>query len=107
MSEDKITVITYELVEEKPAVTRRFVSGAIKHFSEVQIENLRANLDSFLKSLDKLISDTRESIGDFEISELEVFAEVDAEGKIGLFGSGLQVGGKGGLLIRLKRRKKT
>lgn len=102
-----MTIITYEFGEEIPAVTRRFVSGAVKRFGEVQIENLRANLDGFLRSLDKLISGTKESVGDFDFSELEVYAEVDAEGKIGLLGSGLQVGAKGGLLIRLKRKKKT
>ena len=70
---------------------------------EVSIKNLSSNLQNFLGQLDQVLKNVNDKVGGFEVDELEVYAEVTAEGKVSLLGTGVQSGATGGFKLILRR----
>jgi hypothetical protein len=99
-SEEKIRIVTYGY--EEPMV-RRFVPEVSRSISDIPSETVRKNMEKLLSMLSDIFSNTPKDIGGFSLSELEVHADIDLEGKIGLLGTGLAVGSRVGLVIKLKR----
>ncbi|NEQ38250.1 MAG: hypothetical protein F6K40_19080 [Okeania sp. SIO3I5] len=44
---------------------------------------------------------------EIQLDEIEIFAEVNGEGKVSLLGSGVQAGGKGGIKLKFKRQQEN
>ena len=70
---------------------------------KMTVQQLSSNLKSFLNSLDGAMEGLQSTVGGFEINALEVYAEISAEGKISLLGTGAKTGAKGGLKLVLRR----
>lgn len=69
----------------------------------VSVETLENEVESFLAAMERIIGNLSQQVGNYEMNEITVSAEVNASGKVSLFGTGGEVGGKGGLSFKFKR----
>lgn len=76
------------------------VSGALAFDSD----SLRQSLASFLKSMDLILANLPQQSNAYELDEIELKVEVNAEGSIQLVG-GIKAGATGGMTLRMKRQK--
>lgn len=63
----------------------------------VQVSLLKENMRKFLDQLKEILDAGSAAVGLYEVHQVEISAQITSEGKIGLLGSGLQVGVQGGL----------
>jgi hypothetical protein len=71
---------------------------------ELGVETLSENVSRFLAQIESIIGRAPEDVGSFRLNEFEVSAEVSAEGKLALIGTGVGVAAKGGLTFRFERQ---
>lgn len=105
MAEETIRIITYEEEEVSPEEVPKVFYKRIKRKEQnIDRDVLQKELNKFLDTLDNILRESKKVIGDFEIDRLEVFAEVEGNGRVGFLGTGIQVGAGGGIKIVLKRK---
>ena len=69
----------------------------------IPVDELENEVKSFLNALDKIIDGLSQQVGNYAMETITVSAEVNAKGQVSLFGSGGEMGGKGGLSFTFKR----
>ena len=74
---------------------------------ELKTEILSENLNLFLKKMEKILEKTPNSIGDFRLTEFSVSAEIAANGKLVLLGSGAEVAAQGSLNFKFERKPQS
>jgi len=77
--------------------------GAIENLQAVSISVLQQNMEAFFKQLRKIIGPAQEAIGAFQLSQVEVTAQITGEGKVCLLGAGAKMELQGGIKFILKR----
>jgi hypothetical protein len=110
LSEDVIWVITSDgqniqntespyrgIHEIKDSIVRKGLS--------IPVEDFKSNFNQFFKTVSGLIGSMPEGNLPYAIDEIEISAEISAEGKFQLIG-GIGIGAKGGITFKLKRAKK-
>lgn len=90
---DRIWVV----VNDDIVVTR---GGGAK---QLPVQELAVNVTVFLEQISSVLDKTPETLGKFHLDELEIHAEVTAQGAIALLGTGLQAGTSGGLRFVFRR----
>jgi len=70
----------------------------------LDVDTLARNVQEFLKKVERILQSAIFEAGGFSLTELEVSAEISASGKLGLLGSGIEVGGKGGLKFKFQKK---
>ena len=70
---------------------------------EIPTDRLRENLDQVAHAVLKVLADIK-SVGEFELAEVEIGAEITAEGGVNFIGSS-KVGGKGAIKLKFSRPK--
>jgi hypothetical protein len=114
--EDKITIFdVYERVsrdslDEDSSPTRAWQKGRVQEFvlgtsSEIAADQLERNMKRFLSNLHKMIAESAQLSGEYELDTVEVSASISGKGQIGIIGSGLSLKGKGGITFTFKRRR--
>ena len=93
---DTILVVTGDA---RDAAATRGSNGA----QPLDIEKLTVNVNLFVQQMGKVLENTPEKLGKFHFDEFEIHAEISAEGKIAMLGSGVQLGGGGGLRFVFRR----
>jgi hypothetical protein len=73
---------------------------------ELQVDVLAENVHLFLTQIDSVLAKTPAEVGDgkFRFTEFTVSAEVSAQGKLVLMGSGVEAGATGGLTFKFERK---
>ncbi|MEM7717075.1 MAG: hypothetical protein AAF349_26585 [Cyanobacteria bacterium P01_A01_bin.68] len=94
MIEDTILVRTSNSTD-----TRRVQS------KELKVDVLTENVKIFLEQVKSILQSAPDEVGKFSFSEVTVSAEISANGKVILLGSGLETGIQGGLTFKFKRSK--
>ncbi|UCH92569.1 MAG: hypothetical protein JSV88_20045 [Candidatus Aminicenantes bacterium] len=72
-----------------PTVTRRLgdtVKSAAAKVSQVTVDTLQKNFRRFFESLDKIISASPKDVGGLTLDEVEIQAQIDSKGNIGISG---------------------
>ena len=69
----------------------------------VSVSTLKENMHAFFHQLQEVIGPGKETIGAFELSQIEVTAQVTGDGKVCLLGSGVKIEVQGGIKFILKR----
>ena len=69
----------------------------------MNVDELSSNMNRFLGQIGSMLENTPERVGQFHFQEFEISAEVTAEGKLAILGTGLQAGAKGGLKFVFRR----
>lgn len=97
MNEDKIWVVT---VRQSTTLAER------RELIETQIDVgvLSGELQSFLSKLSSILTATPKAIGDYELDEIELSAEVSASGTIKILGSGIESSLGSGLKFVFRRK---
>lgn len=90
---EKIWVV----VNDDMAITR---GGGPK---QLPVQELTVNITNFLEQISVVLDNTPETLGKFHLDELEIHAEITAQGAIALLGTGLQAGTSGGLRFVFRR----
>jgi hypothetical protein len=91
---------------QKPSFLQRLRS-VVPKIDMVSPETLQANLTTFLRAMEKSLSDTPVQLAAYRLEEIEVAVEVSGEGAVSLRGNGGKVGGKGTLTLKLKYAPET
>lgn len=105
---ENILVITG--VSEQPETGRveRGLGDRIlkRGISAVSVSALKENMQMFFRQLQEMVSPGKETIGAFELSQIEVTAQVTGDGKVCLLGTGAKIEVQGGIKFVLKRTQK-
>jgi len=70
----------------------------------ISVDVLRASMTRFLDQMREILGSGSTVVGDFEVAQVEVKAQVSGDGQVSLMGSGMKVGVAGGLTFVLRRR---
>ena len=71
---------------------------------ELKVEVLAENVNLFLTQVETILQKALDQVGNFHFTEFSVSAEVSADGKLVLFGSGVETGIKGGLTFKFQKK---
>ena len=93
MSDDAI------LVRATDATLRRGES-----LKELKIEVLAENVNLFLTQIESILAKAPDEVGKFRFTQFSVSAEVSANGKLVLLGSGVETGVQGSLTFKFERK---
>ena len=69
----------------------------------IEVGKLQASLNSFLSAMESVLNGVPSELAKYKLDEMEIEVEVNAEGSVGLLGTGGKVGGEGSLTLKLKR----
>jgi hypothetical protein len=72
--------------------------------TELKVEVLAENVNLFLTQVETILQKAPDQVGNFHFTEFSVSAEVSADGKLVLFGSGVETGIKGGLTFKFEKK---
>ena len=109
MGDDKTeTILIIDRVMEPAAVAGRPLqargfSEAVLSVTERGVEEVRENMTRFIRGVQKILAEGAAIGGEFRIEEVEVSAQLTAEGKIGFAGTGVNLQGETGLKLIFKR----
>ena len=89
---------------------RRGLGGAMKtataKASEVAVSTLQENMRLFLESLDTIINESPKDVGGFVLDEVEICAQIDSKGNVGIYGiAGAEVSAQGGIKFVLRKKR--
>ena len=71
---------------------------------ELDVEVLSNNVSQFLTQVGRILERAPEDVDRFTLTEFEISAEVSADGRLSLVGTGVGVAAKGGLTFRFERK---
>ena len=69
----------------------------------VSVAVLKQNMESFFDQIKEILASGTDQIGAFQISEIEVCAQITGEGQVALMGSGVKIEAQGGIKFTLCR----
>lgn len=87
------------LVHTTDAIDRRGKSP-----KELKVEVLAENVNVFLNQIEGILANTPEEVGKFKFTEFSVNAEVSANGKLVLLGTGVETSIQGSLTFKFERK---
>lgn len=92
-----------------PPDVRRGLGGAMKtaatKASEVAVSTLQENMRLFLSNLDTIISASPKDVGGLTLDEVEIHAQIDGKGNIGISGiAGAEFAAQGGIKFVLRKK---
>ena len=76
-----------------------------ENIQAVSVSAVKKNMEAFFSQLQRIISPAKNKIGEFELSTIEITAQVTGEGKVCLLGTGVKVEAQGGIKFVLNRAK--
>jgi hypothetical protein len=105
---DYMLIFTGELALPSPGVRRRLddkLKSVVAKASEVTVITLQENMRRFLSSLDTILRNSPKDVGGLTLDEIEIYAQVDGKGNIGIAGiAGAEVAVQGGIKFVLRKR---
>jgi hypothetical protein len=73
--------------------------------SEVTVNTLQDNMHRFLNSLNTILSSLPEDVGGLTLDEVEIQAEIDGKGNVGISGiATAEIASKGGIKFVLRKK---
>jgi hypothetical protein len=107
--EDSILIFsTGEPTLPSPEVRRGLrerIESAAATASEVTVSTLQDNMRRFLQSLDTIISASPQEVGGLTLDEVEIQAQIDGKGNVGLSGiASAEFAAQGGLKFVLRKK---
>jgi hypothetical protein len=85
---------------------RERIESAAATASVVTVSTLQENMQRFLQSLDTIISASPQEVGGLTLDEVEIQAQIDSKGNVGLSGiASAEFAAKGGLKFVLRKKR--
>lgn len=101
----QVFVVTSIEAETDSTPVERGLGGSIKNtVRAVNVSTLRENMGQFFDQLQEMLASGKGKIGEFEISQVEVSAQITAGGEVCILGSGMKAEAQGGIKFVLKRK---
>jgi hypothetical protein len=69
----------------------------------VSVPVLKKNMESFFNQIKEILDSGTDQIGAFQISEIQVYAQITGDGQVALMGSGVKIEALGGIKFTLCR----
>jgi len=85
--------------------TLKAVGESVLQYVQVPPEYLQAQVNGFLGKLQGILGSLPQKVGGFALEEIELSAEITAEGEVAFLGTGGKLGGTGGLTFTFKRKE--
>ena len=106
---DYILIFAGGEVAVPPPDVRRGLGNAMKtataKASEIAVSTLQENMRRFLESLDTIISASPKDVGGLMLDEVEICAQIDSKGNVGISGiAGAEVSAQGGIKFVLRKK---
>jgi hypothetical protein len=73
------------------------------HIRQIDVNQVAVNVNLFLEQMGDVLSNTPEKLGRFHLDEIEVHADISAEGQLILLGTGGRTGLSGGVKFVFRR----
>ena len=91
------------VAEEKR--TERGIGGKLVSnvVHSVSVSVLKKNMESFFNQIREILETGTDQVGAFQVSEIEVSAQISGEGQVALMGSGAKIEAQGGIKFTLCR----
>lgn len=113
MPEEKeyLYIFTTDVPVRAPAgAARRGVHEAVEKMRasgvRTALSTIQDNMRGFLESLDKIITASPHDVGGLALEEVEVHAQIDGKGNVGIAGLlGAEVATQGGIKFVLRRKR--
>lgn len=107
-ADDHILVLTGLPDQAEAGRAERGLSDRIlkKGIGAVSVSALKKNMQAFFHQLQEIIDPGKETIGAFELSQIEVTAQVTGDGKVCLIGAGAKIEVQGSIKFVLNRTPK-
>ena len=108
-NKDHILIFTGGEATTSPPEVRRGLGGVMKtataKASEVAVSTLQENMRLFLECLDTIISASPKDVGGLVLDEVEICAQIDSKGNVGIYGiAGAEVSAQGGIKFVLRKK---
>jgi hypothetical protein len=71
---------------------------------ELKVDILADNVNLFLSKVETILEKAPKAVGQFKFTEFSVCAEVSADGKLVLMGTGMETGIRGSLTFKFERK---
>jgi hypothetical protein len=72
----------------------------INSFQKLQLSDLKSGVEVFLSKISSIFDNIPSAIGEFDLKEFTVTAEINAQGSLSILGTGIQTSGKGGITFK-------
>jgi hypothetical protein len=105
---DTITIFSTPAQESEPSTSyrgaRELVSNVTGRASEIAVSTVQNNFVRFIKAVDRILGSMPKSVGELTLREVEIHAEIDGKGNIGISSiAGAEIATKGGIKFVLRR----
>ena len=77
------------------------LASSVMH--SISVPALKKNMDSFFNQIKEILDSGTDQFGMFQISEIEICAQISGEGQVALMGSGVKIEAQGGIKFTLCR----
>lgn len=105
------TITIFEPVEVtttgggRPTFARGGDGGTMTHAVERSIDEMQEHMTGFIEAVQAMLAKGAKVAGEFQMSQVEVQAQIGIEGKIGFLGSGAGVSGSSQITIVFERKQ--
>ena len=112
-TEPSLWIITSDRVEDEPDSKAGFDTGASyreieppsgRNRHEVSAQVLQQNMTEFLSVVESAFEKAEQSQAKMQLEEVELVVEVNGKGQVSLLGTGGELGGKGAITLKFKRK---
>ena len=83
--------------------TRGFIQLNIFEHQEVKVSVLTQQMQKVMAGLKEVLNGLPGQLGEFRLTEMHISLEISAKGTVSVLGSGGEVGGKGGITLKLTK----
>lgn len=110
MNEQDDRIIIFSTPDEEPEPSVRYrgvrdlVSNVTGKTTEVAVSTVQKNFISFINAVDRILGSMPKTVGDLALREVEIHAEIDGKGNIGISSiASAETATKGGIKFVLRR----
>ena len=112
-TEPSIWIITSDRVDDESGSKAGYDTGAsyrgieslsARNRHEVSAETLKQNMTEFLSVVESAFEKAEQSQVKMQLEEVELVVEVNGKGQVSLLGTGGELGGKGAITLKFKRK---
>jgi len=91
--------------ESERGVVRGSLRNVAGNISKVAVTSMENNMRQFISSLDRIIGASPKEVGGLSLDEIEIHANIDGKGNIGISGiASAEVAVQGGIKFILRRK---
>jgi len=106
-ADERILVLTGSTDQPAPGRVERGLGDSMlkRGVSAVSVSILKKNMQAFFNQLGEIVAPGASTVGAFELSQIEITAQITGDGKVCLLGTGAKLEVQGGIKFVLNRTR--